>query len=145
MKALFFRKPNSQLELAEVEVPKPGKRQVLIKVEACGVCHSDLVTQQNTFGNIEYPRVPGHEVVGTIAALGSDVEGWTIGQRVGVGWDGGHCFRCPPCRKGAFVCCQNLKVPGIHYNGGYDERQSSISCRHHDELRISVRTWSGLR
>ncbi len=121
MKALFFRKPGSPLELTELDVPRPGKRQVLIKVEACGICHSDLMTQHNSLGNIEYPRVPGHEVVGSVVALGADVEGWSIDQRVGVGWDGGHCFRCPPCRQGAFVCCQNLKVPGIQYNGGYQE------------------------
>lgn len=121
MKAWLFRKPGAPLELAELEVPKPGKRQVLIKVEACGVCHSDLITQDNTLGIIEYPRVPGHEVVGTVVALGPDVENWSVGQRVGVGWDGGHCLKCPPCRQGKFVCCQNLKVPGIHYNGGYAE------------------------
>src|SRR4051794_37411352 len=121
MKALIFRKPDSALELTEIEVPKPGKRQVLIRVEACGVCHSDILTQKNAFGNIEYPRVPGHEVVGTIEALGPDVEGWSVGQRVGVGWDGGHCFRCPPCRQGVFVCCENLKTPGLQYNGGYAE------------------------
>lgn len=121
MKALMFRKPDSSLELTEVQIPKPGRRQVLIKVNACGVCHSDVMTQQNAFGNIEYPRVPGHEVVGTITELGADVEGRSIGQRVGVGWDGGHCFRCSSCRQGVFVCCENLKVPGIHYNGGYEE------------------------
>ncbi len=121
MKAWLFRGPGRPLELAELEIPKPLKRQVQIKVEACGVCHSDLMAQANGFGNIEYPRVPGHEVVGTISALGPDVEGWTVGQRVGVGWDGGHCFRCPPCRQGKFVCCQNLKVPGFNYDGGYAE------------------------
>jgi D-arabinose 1-dehydrogenase-like Zn-dependent alcohol dehydrogenase len=121
MKALIFRQPNSRLELTELEVPQPGKRQVRIKVEACGVCHSDLGVQANTFGNVEYPRVPGHEVVGTIETVGPDVEGWSVGQRVGVGWDGGHCFRCPPCREGIFACCQNQKVPGFSYDGGYAE------------------------
>lgn len=121
MKALIFRKPGSPLELSELDIPQPGKRQVRIKVEACGVCHSDTGVQSNWFGNVEYPRVPGHEVVGTIDAVGADVEGWSTGQRVGVGWDGGHCFRCPPCREGVFACCQNLKVPGFSYDGGYAE------------------------
>jgi D-arabinose 1-dehydrogenase-like Zn-dependent alcohol dehydrogenase len=125
MKALLFRKPGAALELTEIDIPKPGKRQVRIKVEACGVCHSDLVTQQNLFGNTEYPRVPGHEVVGTIESFGpeggADVEVWKIGQRVGVGWDGGHCFRCSPCRQGVFSCCENLKIPGLSYDGGYAE------------------------
>jgi propanol-preferring alcohol dehydrogenase len=121
MKALIFRQPNGRLELTELDIPQPGKRQVRIKVEACGVCHSDTAVQQNALGNVEFPRVPGHEVVGTIEAVGPDVESWSIGQRVGVGWDGGHCFRCPPCREGIFVCCQNLKIPGFSYNGGYAE------------------------
>src|SRR4051812_12241451 len=98
MKAWVFRKPGGALEAAELELPKLSKRQVLLKVEACGVCHSDLFTRDNSFGNIEYPRAPGHEIAGTIVSLGPDVEGWSVGQRVGVGWDGGHCFRCPPCR-----------------------------------------------
>jgi propanol-preferring alcohol dehydrogenase len=121
MRALVFRRSGGSLERIEMEIPEPGKRQVRIKVEACGVCHSDLLTRDNTFGNIEYPRAPGHEVIGTVESLGEEVEGWSIGQRVGVGWDGGHCFRCPPCRQGVFVCCQRLKVPGISYNGGYAE------------------------
>jgi D-arabinose 1-dehydrogenase-like Zn-dependent alcohol dehydrogenase len=121
MKAWVFRKPGSPLELVQMAVPQPGKQQVRIKIEACGVCHSDLGVQNKSFGNIEYPRVPGHEVVGTVDALGAGVEGVSVGQRVGVGWDGGHCFRCPPCRQGIFVCCQNLKTPGISYDGGYAE------------------------
>ena len=121
MKALIFRQPGARLEPTELPIPQPGKRQVRIKVEACGVCHSDMAVQSNALGNVEYPRVPGHEVVGTIESLGSDVEGWSVGRRVGVGWDGGHCFRCPPCRAGVFVCCQNLRVPGFSYNGGYAE------------------------
>ncbi len=121
MKALVFRQPGSRLELTELDIPQPVKRQVRIKVEACGICHSDVLVQNNDFGNVEYPRVPGHEVVGTIEAVGPDVEGWSLGQRVGVGWDGGHCFRCPPCREGKFACCQNLKITGFSYNGGYAE------------------------
>jgi D-arabinose 1-dehydrogenase-like Zn-dependent alcohol dehydrogenase len=121
MKAWVFPRPDSRLELTELDVPEARSRQVRIKVQACGVCHSDMFVQNNGMRNVEYPRVPGHEVVGTIEALGPDVEGWSLGQRVGVGWDGGHCFRCPPCRQGVFVCCQNLKIPGFSYNGGYAE------------------------
>ena len=96
----------------EVTAPPPGK--VRIRVEACGVCHSDALTVEGLFPGVRYPRVPGHEVVGTIDALGEDVSGWKLGQRVGVGFLGGHCGRCTPCGRGDFVNCQNQ--PKRNYN-----------------------------
>jgi D-arabinose 1-dehydrogenase-like Zn-dependent alcohol dehydrogenase len=95
---------------------------VRIKVEACGICHSDALTKEGVWAGIEYPRVPGHEIAGIIDALGAGVAGWTPGQRVGVGWHGGHCGYCDSCRRGDFVTCQiALQVPGIAYDGGYAE------------------------
>jgi D-arabinose 1-dehydrogenase-like Zn-dependent alcohol dehydrogenase len=109
-------------EIVEREIPEPGAGSVRIKVEACGVCHSDAMTKEGLWPGIEYPRVPGHEVAGVIDALGAGVAGWTEGQRVGVGWHGGHCGYCDSCRRGDFVTCQvAFQVPGIAYDGGYAE------------------------
>jgi D-arabinose 1-dehydrogenase-like Zn-dependent alcohol dehydrogenase len=110
---------NGPFELVEREVPAPGPRQVRIGVQACGVCHSDMFTKVGAFPGIEYPRVPGHEVVGTIDAVGAEVPNWKKGMRVGVGWHGGHCGHCPSCRRGDFITCRNGQVPGIAYDGGY--------------------------
>jgi len=112
-------KPNAPLELIERPIPEPGPRQVRIKVEACGICHSDAFTVEGTFPGIKYPAVPGHEVAGIIDKIGTDVTTWKVGQRVGVGWFGGNCGVCPPCRRGDFIHCQFGKVPGIHMDGGY--------------------------
>jgi D-arabinose 1-dehydrogenase-like Zn-dependent alcohol dehydrogenase len=109
------------LELVEVDIPEPGPRQVRIRVEACGVCHSDSVTVNRAFPWIELPRTPGHELAGVIDKLGTDVVPWKVGQRVGVGWHGGHCGYCVSCRKGDFVTCRNQKICGISYDGGYAE------------------------
>jgi filamentous hemagglutinin family protein len=110
------------LELVEREIPEPGVGSVRIKVEACGVCHGDSWTKDGTLPGIQYPRVPGHEIAGIIDAVGIGVVGWTLGQRVGVGWHGGHCGYCDSCRRGDFVTCQIApQVPGIAYNGGYAE------------------------
>ena len=110
------------IEIVEREIPEPGAGFVRLKVEACGVCHSDSFTKEGTWPGIQYPRVPGHEVAGIIDAVGSDVAGWTPGQRVGVGWHGGHCGRCDSCRRGDFVTCQiAFQTPGITYDGGYAE------------------------
>jgi len=110
------------LEIVEREIPEPEAEFVRIKVEACGVCHSDSFTKEGTWPGIQYPRVPGHEVAGIIDAVGAGVAGWTSGQRVGVGWHGGHCGRCDSCRRGDFVTCQiAFQVPGIMYDGGYAE------------------------
>jgi len=110
------------LELVERQIPEPGPGSVRIKVEACGICHSDSVTKEGIWPGIQFPRVPGHEVAGTIDAVGSGVAGWRVGQRVGVGWHGGHCGYCDSCRRGDFVTCRIApQIPGITYDGGYAE------------------------
>ena len=122
MRVVQVNRPNGPLELVEREIPEPGAGQVRIKVEACGICHSDSFTKEGTWPGIQYPRVPGHEIAGIVDALGSGVAGWRQGQRVGVGWHGGHCGYCDSCRRGDFVTCQiALQVPGIAYDGGYAE------------------------
>jgi D-arabinose 1-dehydrogenase-like Zn-dependent alcohol dehydrogenase len=108
-----------RLDLRDVAVPEPGPGQVRIKVEACGVCHSDSLTVLNLGQGIVYPRIPGHEIAGTIDALGSETSGWKVGDRVGVGWHGGHDGTCDRCRRGDFITCENLQVPGIAYDGGH--------------------------
>jgi propanol-preferring alcohol dehydrogenase len=120
MRVAQVARRNGPLELVERQVPEPGPGSVRVRVEACGICHSDSFTKEGTWPGIEYPRVPGHEIAGTIDALGPGVEGWTRGQRVGVGWHGGHCGHCDSCRRGDFVTCQIApQVPGITYDGGY--------------------------
>jgi D-arabinose 1-dehydrogenase-like Zn-dependent alcohol dehydrogenase len=121
MKVAQIPKPGGDFEIIEREIPNPGLGQVRIKVQACGVCHSDELTKEGQWPGIQYPRVPGHEVVGIIDELGAGVSDWKKGQRVGVGWHGGHDGTCRPCRRGDFRNCQNLKVPGISYDGGYQQ------------------------
>lgn len=121
MKAAQVKEPGKDFSVVEIPVPEPAENEVLIKVEACGICHSDAMVKDGLFPGIEYPRVPGHEVVGTIEKTGDGTEGWKKGDRVGVGWHGGHCFSCEPCRRGDFINCQNAKVAGISYDGGYAE------------------------
>ena len=121
MKAAQVPKPGADFEIVEREIPNPEAGQVRIKVQACGVCHSDQFTKEGTWPGIQYPRVPGHEVVGLVDELGADVTEWKNGQRVGVGWHGGHDGTCRACRRGDFRNCQNLKVPGISYDGGYQQ------------------------
>lgn len=121
MKAMQVPAPEEDFELVEKEIPAPAADEVLIKVQACGICHSDAFVKDGMMPGIEYPRVPGHEVVGTIEQTGEEVNNWTEGQRVGVGWHGGHCYRCEPCRDGDFINCENGKVTGMHYDGGYAE------------------------
>ena len=121
MKAAQVPKPNAEIEIVERDIPDPGPRQVRLKVEACGICHSDVFTVAGLFPGIQYPRVPGHEVVGIIDAVGADVPDWKQGMRVGVGWHGGHCGHCTSCRRGDFVTCVQGQVPGIAYDGGYAE------------------------
>jgi len=107
-------------ELVERDIPDPGAGKVRVKVQACGVCHSDSVTKEGLFPNIEYPRVPGHEVIGTVDALGDGVAGWQLGQRIGVGWHGGNCGYCDACRRGdAFACETTTLVTGVTHDGGY--------------------------
>src|SRR5580704_11814218 len=119
MKVVQVSKPGSELEVVERDIPEPTARQVRIKVQACGVCHSDMFTVTGAFPGIQYPRVPGHEVVGIIDALGADVPDWKKGARVGVGWHGGHCGHCASCRRGDFITCTTGQIPGISYDGGY--------------------------
>jgi len=122
MRVVQVPRPNGPLELVERAIPEPGAGAVRIKVSACGICHSDSFTIEGTFPGVQYPRVPGHEVAGIIDALGPSVVGWAAGQRVGVGWHGGHCGYCESCRRGDFVTCQTAaQVPGITYDGGYAE------------------------
>ncbi len=121
MKAAQIPKPGADFELVEREIPKPGPGEVRIKIQACGVCHSDVFTKEGSWPGIQYPRVPGHEVVGTIDELSAGVSGWKQEQRIGVGWHGGHDGTCPACQRGDFRNCRNLKVPGISYDGGYEQ------------------------
>ena len=121
MKAAQIPKPGADFEIVEREIPKPGAGQVLIKVQACGVCHSDVLTKEGAWPGIQYPRVPGHEVAGIIDELGAGVSAWKKGQRVGVGWHGGHDGTCLSCRRGDFRNCRNQKISGISYDGGYQQ------------------------
>jgi D-arabinose 1-dehydrogenase-like Zn-dependent alcohol dehydrogenase len=121
MKAVQVSTPGGDLQVVEREIPEAGPRQVRIRVRACGVCHSDVVTKDGLFPGIAYPRVPGHEVVGTIDQVGAGVTDWRKGDRVGVGWHGGHDGTCLPCRRGDFVNCANGLVCGVSYDGGYQE------------------------
>lgn len=121
MKVVQVPRPGADFEILERAVPEPGAGQVRIKVQACGVCHSDVFTKEGSWPGIEYPRIPGHEVAGLLDELGEGVSGWTKGQRVGVGWHGGHDGTCLYCRRGDFRNCRNLKVAGISYDGGYQQ------------------------
>ena len=121
MRAVQVTSANGPFELVERDIPEPGAGQVRVKIQACGVCHSDAFTQTGAFPGIQYPRVPGHEVVGMVDKVGEGVPAWRAGQRVGVGWHGGHCGHCPSCRRGDFVTCANGQIPGISYDGGYAE------------------------
>jgi alcohol dehydrogenase/propanol-preferring alcohol dehydrogenase len=121
MRAMQVKNAGEDFQLVEIPVPEPKENEVLIKVEACGICHSDAIVKEGWYPNLQYPLVPGHEVIGTITEVGKNVKSWQTGQRVGVGWHGGHCFECEACRRGDFINCVNGKVPGINYNGGYAE------------------------
>jgi len=121
MRAAQISKPGGDWELIERDVPDPGAGQARVKVEACGICHSDSLVKEGLWPGLQYPRVPGHEIAGRIDAVGENVTAWTKGQRVGVGWHGGHCFVCEQCRRGDFAMCVNRKVTGIDFDGGYAE------------------------
>ena len=119
MRVVQVTQPKGPFELVERAIPEPGAGAVRIRVEACGICHSDSLTKEGTWPGIQYPRVPGHEVAGIIDAVGAGVADWTEGQRVGVGWHGGYCGHCDACRRGDFFACQLGQVTGITYDGGY--------------------------
>jgi D-arabinose 1-dehydrogenase-like Zn-dependent alcohol dehydrogenase len=119
MQAVQVTKANGPFEVVERDIPNPSSRQVRIKVQACGICHSDTFTKMGAFPGIQFPRVPGHEVVGVLDAVGAEVPEWKVGMRVGVGWHGGHCGHCHSCRRGDFITCSTGQIPGISYDGGY--------------------------
>jgi D-arabinose 1-dehydrogenase-like Zn-dependent alcohol dehydrogenase len=119
MRSVQVSKPKEPLEIVEREIPEPGKSQVRIKVQACGICHGDSITKDGSFPGIGYPRTPGHEIAGLIDKVGTDSIGWKTGERVAVGSHGGHCGHCESCRRGDFVTCHYLQIPGISYDGGY--------------------------
>jgi D-arabinose 1-dehydrogenase-like Zn-dependent alcohol dehydrogenase len=120
MRAIQVPRPQGPLELVERDLPEPAPGWVRVKVQACGVCHSDSFVKEGTFPGITYPRVTGHEVAGVVDSLGPGVAGWQVGQRVGVGWYGGHCGYCDSCRRGDFITCHNTPlVTGISFDGGY--------------------------
>jgi D-arabinose 1-dehydrogenase-like Zn-dependent alcohol dehydrogenase len=121
MKVAQIPKPKTDFQIVEREIPKPGAGHVRIKVQACGVCHSDVLTVEGLWPGIEYPRIPGHEVAGVVDELGEGVAEWKKGQRVGVGWHGGHDNTCSECRRGDFGNCKNMKIAGISYDGGYQQ------------------------
>jgi D-arabinose 1-dehydrogenase-like Zn-dependent alcohol dehydrogenase len=122
MRAVQVSQPKAPFEIVEREIPEPGPGSVRIKVQACGICHSDTLTREGTFPLVTYPRVPGHEVVGVVDAVASGVARWTPGQRVGVGWHGGNCGYCDSCRRGDFFACRTFTaITGITYDGGYAE------------------------
>lgn len=121
MRAVQVPKANAPFQLVERDVPEPGRGQVRIRVEACGMCHSDVFVKSGMFPGLSLPRIPGHEVAGTVDAVGPEVLNFARGQRVGVGWHGGHCFRCEPCRRGDFLNCVEHRITGITFDGGYAE------------------------
>jgi len=119
MTAVQISRPGAPFEVVKREVPAPGPNQVRIKVDACGVCHSDVFVKEGHWPGLQYPRVTGHEVAGVIDEVGPGVTTWKKGQRVGVGWHGKHCGQCVPCRRGDFIACQNLRITGFNDDGGY--------------------------
>src|SRR5258706_15119344 len=122
MRAAQVTRPGGPFELVEREIPSPGSGLVRIKVQACGICHSDSLVKEGHWPGLQYPRVPGHEIVGTVDTVGAGVSQWKPGQRVGVGWHGGHCGHCDSCRRGDFFgCTENLQITGISFDGGYAE------------------------
>ena len=121
MKAAQIAKAGGDFEIVDRQIPNPGPGEVRIKVQACGICHSDALTKEGAWPGIQYPRVPGHEVAGIVDEVGGGVSEWKKGQHVGVGWHGGQDNTCPSCRRGDFRNCRNVKIPGISYDGGYQQ------------------------
>ncbi len=154
--AVQVTKPG-KLEVVERKISEPGFGQVRIRVEACGLCHTDALTVEGGFPGLTFPRVPGHEVIGKIEALGPGVQGWKEGQRAGVGYMGGHCGHCELCRRGDFVNCQNQPISGVNSDGGYAEKMIAqvsglaaipddlLSTEAAPLLRAGLTTFNGLR
>ena len=141
MKAVQVPDAGAEFEVVEKDLPEPESEEVRIAVEACGICHSDVYVKDGEFPGIDYPRIPGHEIVGRVDETGEAVETWEEGQRVGVGWHGGHCFSCEPCRRGDFISCENGLVTGIAYDGGYAEYMTAPAeavARVPDELESAA-------
>src|SRR5256714_11311426 len=122
MTAVQISRPGATFEVIKRDLPEPARSHVRIKVQACGVCHSDVFVKEGHWPGLQYPRITGHEVAGVIDEIGSEVTAWKKGQRVGVGWHGAHCGVCVPCRRGDFISCQNLRITGFSDDGG-DEHQ----------------------
>ena len=121
MKTAQISKPGGEWELVERPIPEPAPGHVRVKVEACGICHSDVFVKEGLWPGLQYPRVPGHEIAGRIDAVGDNVSAWRPGQRVGVGWHGGHCLVCAQCQRGDFAMCVHRQVTGVDFDGGYAE------------------------
>src|SRR2546425_2602090 len=137
MRVAQIPSPKRPFEIVERPIPEPSPGTVRMKVAACGVCHSDALVKEGLWPGIQYPRVPGHEVTGTIDAVGAGVTRWKPGQRVGVGWNGGYCGQCDQCRRGNLFACETQQVTGISFDGGYGEYMipsASAVARFPDEL-----------
>lgn len=121
MKAVQIPRAGGDFDVIEKAVAEPGRDQVRLKIGACGICHSDFLVKEGHWPNLQYPRVPGHEVAGVVDAVGEGVTAWKVGDRVGIGWHGKHCDYCDPCRSGDFIACANLTITGFHFDGGYQQ------------------------
>jgi D-arabinose 1-dehydrogenase-like Zn-dependent alcohol dehydrogenase len=121
-------KPGGEFELVEREIQAPGAGEVRVKVAACGICYSDHLVKDGLWPGLTYPRVPGHEVTGVIDALGPGITTWKRGERVGVGWHGGHCFVCASCRRGEFITCEKSQITGFTHDGGYQQYMIARLC-----------------
>ena len=126
MRVMQVSAPGAPFELVERDVPEPGPGEVRVRVQACGVCHSDSLAKEGHLPGVSFPVVPGHEVAGVLDAIGDGVHGWQAGERVGVGWFGGNCGYCPPCRRADFIACENMPIPGVTADGGYADQ---LICR----------------
>jgi D-arabinose 1-dehydrogenase-like Zn-dependent alcohol dehydrogenase len=121
VKRIQVTRAGGSFELIDERMREPEARYVRVKVQACGVCHSDVLTKEGGWPGIAYPRSPGHEIAGVIDAASAGADPWKVGDRVGIGWYGGHCGKCESCRRGDFITCVKLQIPGISYDGGYSE------------------------
>jgi D-arabinose 1-dehydrogenase-like Zn-dependent alcohol dehydrogenase len=119
MRAIQVPSAGADFEMVERDVPSPGFGEALVRVHACGVCHSDVFAKEGGYPGVSHPLVPGHEIAGAVEALGEGVHGWEVGQRVGVGWFGGNCGYCEWCRRGSLIDCENMEIPGVTIDGGY--------------------------
>ena len=142
MRAVQVGEAGGDFELVEREIPAPGPDEALVRVHACGVCHSDMYAKEGAFPGVSFPVVPGHEIAGEVAALGERVQGWQVGERVGVGWFGGNCGHCERCRRGDLIGCTNMEIPGVTADGGYADyvvvRASALARIPDDMLAVEA-------